>query len=146
MLWIPLPLLKNMCIMKALIGAGNHLRAAGIPPEVNHPKDYHLLPQRLRRTTVARSPASPDQHSLVGGELSGAILFSGGNLLIGDAACGSTRYTLGCITNASVSFLSICFPQAEDQCLSRAKLRCCLSKHPAALVCGRGRRLGGARR
>ena len=114
-------------------------RAGYIKPDMG----WLVLPTKI---IFAPGPASPDHHSLVGGELSGAILFSGGNLLIGDAACGSTRYTLGCITNASVSFLSICFPQAEDQCLSRAKLRCCLSKHPAASVYGRGRRLGGVRR
>ena len=69
---------------------------------------------------------------------------TGGNPLIGDAR--ATPHTPNRTTNASASLLSICFPQTEHKYQSRAKCRCCLPKHPATLVCGRGRRLGAVRR
>ena len=56
-----------------LIGADNHLRADTPLPEVKIPKDHHLRPPRLRRSTVVRHAASSGQHSLTGAGLPAAI-------------------------------------------------------------------------
>lgn len=127
-----------------LIGADAFLRVGGSLPEENNPKDEYLRPPQLRRSSAVHNVFSSGQHLLVEVELSGAMLFSGGHPLIGEAR--ATRNTLGYTTNASASVLSICFPQTEHKPQSRAKLRCCLSKHPAASGCVRGRRLGAVRR
>ena len=42
-------------------------------PEENLPKDYHLRPRRLRRSTAALNVLSSGQHSLPGFELAGAV-------------------------------------------------------------------------
>jgi len=52
-----------------LIGAGAHLRAAALQPEDNTPKDHHLRPPRLRRSSATHQAASSGQHSLSGVEL-----------------------------------------------------------------------------
>ena len=50
-----------------LIGAGDFLRAAVLPPEESLPKDDHLRPQRLRRSTAPNTTSS-GEHSLAGGK------------------------------------------------------------------------------
>ena len=45
------------------------------PPEEKIQKDYYLRPPRLRRNTAFRNASSSGQHSLIGGELSGAGLY-----------------------------------------------------------------------
>ena len=42
----------------------------------NIPKDDHLRPWRLRRTTAARKSPSSGEHSLAGAEIAGTTLFS----------------------------------------------------------------------
>ena len=53
-----------------LIGAGDFLRAAVLPPEESLPKDDHLRPQRLRRSSATHHASSSGQHSLAGGRCS----------------------------------------------------------------------------
>ena len=47
-----------------------------LSPEENIPKDYHLRPPRLRRSSAACHASSSGQHSLPGVELAGATRFS----------------------------------------------------------------------
>jgi len=44
----------------------------GLSPEEEIPKDYHLRPRRLRRSSAARHARSSGQHSLPGADVSGA--------------------------------------------------------------------------
>ena len=47
----------------------------GLSPEEIIQKDHYLRPPRLRRSTAGRIAFSSGQHSLIGGELSGAGLY-----------------------------------------------------------------------
>ena len=60
----------------SLIGAGSFLRLRGALPEENTPKDNHLRPQQLRRSSAAHNAIYSGQHSLPGAELAGATTTS----------------------------------------------------------------------
>ena len=51
---------------------GGFLRLGCSLPEENLPKDDHLRPRRLRRSSAAHRALSSGQHSLPGVELAGA--------------------------------------------------------------------------
>ena len=71
----------------ALIGGGIFLREGAVLPEEEIPKDYHLRPLRLRRTSAARNTASSGEHSLAGADLAGAVYLSMNDALIGAGSC-----------------------------------------------------------
>jgi len=52
-------------------------------PEEESQKDDHLRPRRLRRSRTVRNAVTSGEQSLVGGELSGAMLNSDEGTLIG---------------------------------------------------------------
>lgn len=57
-------------------------------PEKSTQKDYHLRPQRLRRTTAARHASSSGQHALTGVEIVGAVCLPTSALLVGARRLG----------------------------------------------------------
>ena len=66
-----------------LIGADDFLRLGAALPEEELPKDYHLRPLRLRRSTASHNVLSSGEHSLTGVDLAGAVCLSMNDALIG---------------------------------------------------------------
>ena len=64
-------------INDSLIGAGSFLLLRASLPEEEIPKDHHLRPLRLRRSSPAHHALSSGEHSLAGVRLPGATISSG---------------------------------------------------------------------
>ena len=117
---------------RVIFAGGKHSKRLSPPTTTASPK-FGLPQYCLLRPAFARRSWPIERNAVLRRDL-----------LIGDAR--ATRYTLGCTINASASAFATSLRQTRDTRWFLAKRRCCLSKHPAASVCGRGRRLGAVRR
>lgn len=74
-------------------------------PEKSTQKDYHLRPQRLRRTTAARHASSSGQHALTGVEIVGAVCLPSSAPLVGARRLG--RQLPPVIRSSAIFFMTL---------------------------------------
>jgi len=74
-------------------------------PEKSTQKDYHLRPQRLRRSSAARHASSSGQHALTGVEIVGAVCLPTSAPLVGARRLG--RQPPPVIRSSAIFFMTL---------------------------------------